>query len=191
MSGAVSITITEQRAPACRAASATPCAALPALTVQTPSFRLFRRELPDDVVGAADLERSDRLQHFELQIQFLGPSRRSGEIPQIETEEGCAHRCPIDCGRGVADGGKRDMPAAKGGRQDDSNRSRVRGRASIHSCPAKWVARLCSRRVRERSGVSGDRRVARRPRGTSSAGGRRQRPCSNSCESRYSKMQPG
>ena len=38
VSGAVSITITEQRAPALRAASATPCAALPALTVQTPSF---------------------------------------------------------------------------------------------------------------------------------------------------------
>ena len=38
MSGAVSITITEQRAPIFFAASATPCAALPALTVQTPSF---------------------------------------------------------------------------------------------------------------------------------------------------------
>ena len=38
VSGAVSITITEQRAPALRAANATPCAALPALTVQTPSL---------------------------------------------------------------------------------------------------------------------------------------------------------
>ncbi len=37
VSGAVSITMTEQRAPALRAANATPCAALPALTVQTPS----------------------------------------------------------------------------------------------------------------------------------------------------------
>ena len=35
--GAVSITRTEARAPASRAASATPCAALPALTVHTPS----------------------------------------------------------------------------------------------------------------------------------------------------------
>ena len=35
-SGAVSMTMTLQRAPAFRAASATPCAALPALTVQTP-----------------------------------------------------------------------------------------------------------------------------------------------------------
>ena len=34
--GAVSITMTEQRAPALRAAYPTPCAALPALTVQTP-----------------------------------------------------------------------------------------------------------------------------------------------------------
>src|SRR5262245_56467089 len=37
--GAVSITMTEQGAPSFRAANATPCAALPALTVQTPSFR--------------------------------------------------------------------------------------------------------------------------------------------------------
>ncbi len=36
VSGAVSITMTDARAPAIRAASATPCAALPALTVQTP-----------------------------------------------------------------------------------------------------------------------------------------------------------
>jgi len=36
VSGAVSITMTEQRAPTLRAANATPCAALPALTVQTP-----------------------------------------------------------------------------------------------------------------------------------------------------------
>src|SRR5579864_2313171 len=36
VSGAVSMTITEQRAPTCRAAYATPCAALPALTVHTP-----------------------------------------------------------------------------------------------------------------------------------------------------------
>jgi hypothetical protein len=34
--GAVSITITEHGAPASRAANATPCAALPALTVHTP-----------------------------------------------------------------------------------------------------------------------------------------------------------
>ncbi len=35
--GAVSITITEHGAPARRAANATPCAALPALTVHTPA----------------------------------------------------------------------------------------------------------------------------------------------------------
>jgi len=40
--GAVSITITEQRAPALRAAKATPCAALPALTVHTPAARAKR-----------------------------------------------------------------------------------------------------------------------------------------------------
>ena len=38
VSGAVSITITEHDTPARRAARATPCAALPALTVHTPSF---------------------------------------------------------------------------------------------------------------------------------------------------------
>ena len=64
VSGAVSITITEQRAPAWRAAKATPCAALPALTVQTPSRNCVGRQLADDVVGAADLERADRLQRL-------------------------------------------------------------------------------------------------------------------------------
>ena len=72
VSGAVSMTITEQRAPACRAANATPCAALPALTVHTPSLQFVRRQLADGVVGAADLERADRLQHFELQVDLLG-----------------------------------------------------------------------------------------------------------------------
>ena len=38
VAGAGSITITEHGTPAARAASATPCAALPALTVQTPSL---------------------------------------------------------------------------------------------------------------------------------------------------------
>ncbi len=37
VSGAVSMTITEHAAPRRRAAKATPCAALPALTVHTPS----------------------------------------------------------------------------------------------------------------------------------------------------------
>ena len=37
VSGAVSITITEHGTPTPRAANATPCAALPALTVHTPS----------------------------------------------------------------------------------------------------------------------------------------------------------
>jgi hypothetical protein len=37
VSGAVSMTMTEQGTPARRAAKATPCAALPALTVHTPS----------------------------------------------------------------------------------------------------------------------------------------------------------
>ena len=39
VAGAVSITMTEARAPTSRAANATPCAALPALTVHTPSAR--------------------------------------------------------------------------------------------------------------------------------------------------------
>jgi hypothetical protein len=44
VSGAVSMTSTLQAAPACRAASATPCAALPALTVQTPFGELLGRD---------------------------------------------------------------------------------------------------------------------------------------------------
>ena len=42
IAGAVSTTITEHGTPATRAASATPCAALPALTVQTPSCSVAR-----------------------------------------------------------------------------------------------------------------------------------------------------
>ena len=42
VAGAVSITMTLQAAPARRAASATPCAAFPALTVQTPSASCSR-----------------------------------------------------------------------------------------------------------------------------------------------------
>ena len=61
------------------------------------------------------------------------------------------------------------MPAAKGDRQDDSNRSRGRGRASIHSCPAKGVCTplACGRVLRMGQ---------RRPPARASAGGRRQRP---------------
>ena len=57
-----------------RAANATPCAALPALTVQTPSVSCRRRQLADGVVGAADLERADRLQDFELQVELAEPA---------------------------------------------------------------------------------------------------------------------
>ena len=61
------MTSTDARAPASRAASATPCAALPALTVQTPSASSARRQLRDRVHRAADLERSDRLEDLEFQ----------------------------------------------------------------------------------------------------------------------------
>ena len=77
------------RAPTSRAANATPCAALPALTVQTPSRSSLGRQLADDVVGAANLERSDRLQQFELQVQL---GNREARSPQIEADERRANR---------------------------------------------------------------------------------------------------
>ena len=109
VSGAVSITITEQRAPALRAANATPCAALPALTVQTPSLQLRRRQLADDVVGAADLERADRLQRFELEIQLRRP--RVGSRRQLDANQRRADRGGVDGGGRVADRGERDVAA--------------------------------------------------------------------------------
>ena len=77
--GAVSMTITLLRAPTFRAASATPCAALPALTVQTPLGELGRRQLAHGVVGAANLERADRLQRLELEEDLGLPGLPSGE----------------------------------------------------------------------------------------------------------------
>ena len=71
-------------APALRAASATPCAALPALTVQTPPASCAGVSWRDGVVGAADLERADRLQRFELEVR--SPGRRAG-ARQLEPHE--------------------------------------------------------------------------------------------------------
>jgi hypothetical protein len=88
----VSITITEQCAPALRAANATPCAALPALTVH----QLCRRQLADDVVRAADLERANRLQRFELQIQI-----------RFDLDQRCANGGAVDGGCRITDGRER------------------------------------------------------------------------------------
>ena len=79
--GAVSITSTWHGTPALRAASATPWPALPALTVQTPSARWLRRQPPDGVPGAADLEGADRLKRFELEIHLgaAGLGRQADE----------------------------------------------------------------------------------------------------------------
>ena len=100
VAGAVSITITEQGTPARRAAKATPWAALPALTVQTPSFSGLRRQPADRVPGAAQLEGADRLQRLELQVD-LGPVGR-GER-QIEADERRADRGVVHVVRRVPD----------------------------------------------------------------------------------------
>ena len=114
VSGAVSITITDARAPTSRAASATPCAALPALTVQTPSRKLVGRQLPDDVVGTADLERSDRLQQLELEVE-LGD--RAAGAPQIEANQRRANGRAVDGIRRVTDRGQRNASTRHRDRQ--------------------------------------------------------------------------
>ena len=105
VSGAVSMTRTDAFAPTIRAANATPSAALPALTVQTPPRELGRRELPDDVEGAADLERSDGLQHFELEVELVW---RSGHPGHIDPHERCPHGGAVDGGGRIANRGRID-----------------------------------------------------------------------------------
>ena len=116
VSGAVSITITEQRAPALRAANATPCAALPALTVQTPSLQLRRRQLADDVVGAANLEGADRLQRFELEIELRRAAVRG--VRQLEANQRRADGRVVDGAGGVADRRQRDVTGGNVGGQE-------------------------------------------------------------------------
>ena len=98
VSGAVSMTITLHRAPALRAASATPWAALPALTVQTPSAQLAAGSRRDGVIGAADLERPDRLQHLELQKNL-----RAARLDLPDRDEGSADGGVVDHAGRIAD----------------------------------------------------------------------------------------
>ena len=103
VSGAVSMTSTLLRAPTFRAASATPCAALPALTVQTPRRELGGRQLTHGVVGAANLEGADRLQRLELEedLGLAGLGR--------ERHERRAQRGLVDVRGGLADRVDRDV----------------------------------------------------------------------------------
>ena len=68
-------------------------------------------ELPNDVVRAADLERSDRLQHFELEIELRAAVRQL-HPHQRRADCGAVHRS-----RGVADGGERNVTARNSGGQ--------------------------------------------------------------------------
>jgi hypothetical protein len=76
MSGVVrGITISAGSASRC-AASATPCAWLPAEAVITPRCALGRASLGDLVVGAAQLEREHRLQILALEQDAVAEARR-------------------------------------------------------------------------------------------------------------------
>ena len=59
----------------------------------------FRRQLADDVVRAADLERPDRLQRLELQVQLRS-------VRQLDADEGSADGGSINCRGSVADIGE-------------------------------------------------------------------------------------
>ena len=64
---------------------------------------IARRELAHDVVRAADLERSDRLQRFELQIELDARGRLGGEVNERSPDGGA-----IDSRLGVSNCGERD-----------------------------------------------------------------------------------
>ena len=71
---------------------------------------LGRIELPDDVVRPADLERSDRLQRFELQ-ENLGAGQPRRELGrQIQADERGANDDVIDGAAGLFDGDERNVP---------------------------------------------------------------------------------
>ncbi len=90
------MTSTLQGTPALLAASATPWAALPALTVQTPSPPLLFGQQSNRIVGAANLERSDRLQALQLQIDF-------GGCIVVQTHQRRADRRFVDMLAGIVD----------------------------------------------------------------------------------------
>ena len=99
VAGAVSITITLHGAPASRAASATPCAALPALTVQIPRdssagvsrlTAFYAPRILNDPIGCS----------VSSLRKISGPGRGA----EFEPHERRADRRPIDRGRRVADG---------------------------------------------------------------------------------------
>ena len=107
--GAVSITITEQGTPACRAASATPCAGVAGADGPHAVAPLLGAELPDGVVGAANLERPDRLQCFELE-EDLGPTRRcAGRVGQFQADQRRANDQIVDGARGGLNLVKRNL----------------------------------------------------------------------------------
>jgi hypothetical protein len=110
------MTMTEQRAPTLRAANATPCAALPALTVHNAVLQLVARQLTNRVVGAANLERPDGLQHFQLQEQLdvLG----GAAVPQLDANERRPNRRRVDRRGRVANGCEWDVSLGNRDGQD-------------------------------------------------------------------------
>ncbi len=73
-----------------------------------------RRQLPDQVIGAANLERSDRLQRFELQIQL---GERAVGVGEIDADERCSDRRVVHVFRGFPNGRQRNGPMEIGARQ--------------------------------------------------------------------------
>ncbi len=70
-------------------------------------LQLCGRQLPHDVVRAANLERADRLQRFELQIEI-----------RLELDERRANRRIVDSRRRVADRSQGDVSVGHAGGQD-------------------------------------------------------------------------
>jgi hypothetical protein len=74
---------------------------------------LVWRELAHGVVRAADLERTDRLQRLELEIQL-------GRLRSLDADERRANGGAVNGGGCVADGGEWNVPARNRHRQDAS-----------------------------------------------------------------------
>ena len=91
-SGAVSITITEHGAPDLARGERDALRGVAGADGPDAVFQLVRRELSDDVVGAADLERADRLQHLELQIQL---AHRCARV-ELDAYERRPNRCRVN-----------------------------------------------------------------------------------------------
>ncbi len=92
---------------------------------------LIGRQLADDVERAANLERADRLEHFELEVELEGPSGRAGQLHADERRADRAARRRLWPRRG-----SRRWKCARVGRRS-SARGLQRGELRRHRVEAR------------------------------------------------------